>query len=177
MSNAFLLKNRKQVPYIIWAFTAVVFALVSVLHEIDFGTTFAFTAWQPAFHAAVNGTCFVLLIMALVAIKGKNIERHEKLMSMAMVLSVVFLLSYVVYHATSSETKYGGEYTTLYYIVLISHIVLAGLSLPFILFAYFYGSTDQIKKHKRLVKITYPLWLYVTFTGVLVYLFLMPYYA
>jgi putative membrane protein len=93
-----------------------------------------------------------------------------------MVLSVVFLLSYVLYHATNTATKYEGSYIGLYYSILFTHITLAGLSLPAILLAYYRGSIGDIERHKKIVRFTYPVWLYVALTGVLVYLFLKPYY-
>ncbi len=168
----------KRVTRFIWAFTAIVFALVIVLHELPK------MEWQPSFilflpklNAIINGTVFILLISTLVAIKKKNIQLHKKLNTTAMVLSVVFLLSYVVSHYFSGDTSYEGDMTGLYYFVLITHVVLAGLSLPMILFSYYYGYLDLVHKHKKLVRFTYPIWVYVTFTGVLVYLFLSPYYG
>ncbi|NND94718.1 MAG: DUF420 domain-containing protein [Flavobacteriales bacterium] len=131
----------------------------------------------PGFNALINGTCAVLLISSLIAIKSKKIQLHRSLNTAAMLLSVVFLLSYVVFHYFSGDTVYGGEYKFAYYIILISHILLAGLSLPFILLAYYRGHIGAIQKHKKLVRFTYPVWLYVCITGVIVYLFLAPYYA
>jgi len=94
-----------------------------------------------------------------------------------MLLSVTFLFSYVLFHYFSGDTIYGGDYKTAYYIILISHILLAGLSLPFILLAYYRGHIGAIDKHKRMVRYIYPVWLYVCITGVIVYLFLAPYYS
>lgn len=102
---------------------------------------------------------------------------HRKLNTVAMVLSVLFLLSYVTNHYFSGDTIYGGDMSGLYYFVLITHVVLAGLSLPMILFSYYYGHLNLVHKHKKLVRFTYPIWLYVAFTGVLIYLFLSPYYG
>ncbi|NNC82694.1 MAG: DUF420 domain-containing protein [Flavobacteriales bacterium] len=131
----------------------------------------------PRFNALINGTCALLLIASLIAIKNKKVTLHRRLNTSAMVLSVVFLLNYVVFHYFSGDTSYGGEFRTAYYIILITHILLAGLSLPFILLAYYRGYIGAIAKHKRLVRFTYPVWLYVCITGVVVYLFLAPYYA
>ena len=111
------------------------------------------------------------------AIKNKNVELHKKFNSVAMLFSLVFLLSYVVYHFFSPETQYEGNYREFYLIILLSHIALAAISLPFILIAYYRGFVGNIEGHKKIVKTVYPVWLYVSFTGVLVYLFLSPYYA
>ena len=168
----------KRVTRFIWVFTAIVFVLVIVLHELPkMDSQPSFVSFLPQLNAIINGTVFVLLISTLVAIKRKNIQLHKQLNTAAMVLSVVFLLSYVVSHFFSGDTVYGGDMKGLYYFVLITHVVLAGLSLPMILFSYYYGYLDLVQKHKRLVRYTYPIWVYVAFTGVLVYLFLSPYYA
>ena len=169
---------NKTIKWGIWVFTAVVYILVMLLHELPaLESAPTFVKSLPAFNAFINGTSFILLILALVYIKKGNVPMHKALNTTAMVLAVVFLLSYVTNHTFSGDTIYGGDYKGVYYFVLISHIVLAGLSLPLILFAYAYGYFDLRVKHKKMVKVTYPLWLYVTFTGVLVYLFLAPYYA
>lgn len=168
----------KRITRFIWVFTAIVFAIVIVLHELPK------MEWQPPFilflpklNAFINGTVFILLLTTLWAIKRKNIQLHKKLNTAAMVLSVLFLLSYVANHYFSGDTKYGGDMSGLYYFVLITHVVLAGLSLPMILFSYYYGYLNLVHKHKNLVRFTYPIWVYVAFTGVLIYLFLSPYYG
>ena len=168
----------KRITRFIWVFTAIVFALVIVLHELPK------MEWQPSFilflpklNAIINGTVFILLITTLWAVKSGNIQLHKKLNTTAMVMSVLFLLSYVTSHYFSGDTVYGGNMKGLYYFVLITHVVLAGLSLPMILFSYYYGYLDLVHKHKKLVRFTYPIWVYVAFTGVLIYLFLSPYYG
>jgi putative membrane protein len=172
------MKENKGVTAGIWVFSVVVFCLVVALREIpkpDFRP--AFTYYQPLLHAVLNGSVFVLLFASLFAVKNKNIGLHKKLNTTAMIFSLVFLLSYVVYHYFSPETKYGGDFIMLYLAILASHVFLAAVSLPFILLAYYRGLLGLIDKHKKLVRITYPIWLYVAFTGVLVYVFLSPYYA
>lgn len=172
------MKESKQVIWGIYAFTMAVYALVIVLHELPQASLQPeFTKAQPLLHAIINGSCFLLLVLSLMAIKDKKVGLHKKLNTGAMLLSLIFLLSYVVYHYFAPDTKYGGEYKGLYYFILATHIILAGLSLPFILLAYYAGLTNTISKHKKLVRFTYPVWLYVTLTGVLVYLFLSPYYV
>lgn len=172
------MQPNKKIEKAIWVFTVVVFALVLSLHELQKTTItdMPFTKMLPKFNAIVNGTCFILLILSLLMIKQKNIVMHKRINTLAMILSVVFLLSYVVYHLFNADTKYEGEYTILYYPILASHIILAAVSLPMILFSYYRGLTNDIQNHKKLVRWTYPIWLYVTLTGVLVYVFLAPYY-
>ena len=168
----------KRITRFIWVFTAIVFALVIVLHELPkMDGEPSWVAFLPKLNAYINGTVFILLIASLAAIKQKKISLHKKLNTTAMVLSVLFLLSYVLNHYFSGDTKYGGDMTGLYYFVLISHVLLAGISLPMILFSYYYGYLNLVHKHKNLVRFTYPIWVYVAFTGVLIYLFLAPYYV
>lgn len=172
------MKENKNIIRGIWLCSTVVFLLVVSLREIpkpDFRP--AFTYYQPLVHALFNGTVFILLLFSLVAIKQKQITLHKKLNSVAMIVSLLFLLSYVVYHFFSPETKYGGDLSGLYFFILASHVILAAVSLPFILLAYYRGYIGQVEKHRKMVKAVYPVWLYVALTGVLVYLFLSPYYA
>ncbi len=173
-----LLQNRKLAITSIWVFTVVVYALVISLHYLpSVENKPSFTSFQPLLNAIINGTCFILLISSLIAIKKKNIELHKKLNTTAMLLSVVFLLNYVLYHYLSGDTSYLGEAKAFFYFILITHILLAGISLPLILIAYYRGLSGDVERHRKIVKITYPIWLYVTFTGVMVYAFLSPYYA
>ena len=172
------MQANKNIEKAIWIFTGVVFALVISLHELQKTTVtdMPFTKVLPKMNAIINGTCFILLLFSLLMIKQKNIVLHKRINTLAMILSVIFLLSYVVYHLFNADTKYEGEYTILYYCILFSHIILAAVSLPMILFSYYRGLTNDIQNHKKLVRWTYPIWLYVTLSGVLVYVFLAPYY-
>jgi putative membrane protein len=132
----------------------------------------------PLINAVLNAASAVLLIAALVAVKNKNIDLHQKLIYSAMFLSLLFLLVYVLYHITAVHTKFGGEgaIKIVYLSILASHIILAAVQAPFVLFAFLYGYTGQIEKHKKLVKFSYPIWLYVSVTGVICYLMISPYY-
>jgi len=172
------MRPNKNIIRGIYLFSALVYALVIVLHELP-GAEVApeFTVYQPLMHSIINGTCFILLLLSLSFIKRGNVAMHKRLNTTAMLLSVLFLLSYVVYHYFAGDTAYLGDYKGLYIFILITHILLAGLSLPFILLAYYYGFIGNIVKHKKMVRFVFPVWLYVTFTGVIVYLFLAPYYA
>ncbi|MGB0883789.1 MAG: DUF420 domain-containing protein [Flavobacteriales bacterium] len=162
---------------LIWIVSAVVALLVSVLHKLPaVDHQLAFVKQLPLLHACINGTCFVLLLLALRAIKTKNIALHRKLMTITMSLSLLFLLSYVIHHSLEGNTKYLGDYKGMYYFTLITHIILAGVSLPFILLAYAKAYFNRLEEHKKMVRFVFPIWLYVTLTGVVVYLFLAPYY-
>lgn len=156
----------------------VVIALVIFMRgdykpDIGIDTTFI-----PRINALLNTGVALALVAALVFIKRGNVIAHRSAVFVAMVLSTFFLLFYVLYHFTNYETSYcfDGGLRTLYFILLISHIILAGLSLPFILFTFIRGYTGQVVKHKRMARLVYPVWLYVSVTGPLVYLMLAPCY-
>jgi putative membrane protein len=126
----------------------------------------------------LNSIVAVLLVLALAAVLNRKYETHKRLMITAMFLSILFLVSYICHHLFTGETRYGGEGIprTIYYIILFTHIPLAGLILPFILFTAYRGLTADWSKHKKLARITWPIWLYVAITGVVVYVMISPYY-
>ncbi|MBD1424842.1 DUF420 domain-containing protein [Sphingobacterium arenae] len=132
----------------------------------------------PPIYATINGITAVLLMVAVSAVKRGNRKLHENLIKVCMGCSVAFLLMYVAYHMTSESTPYGGEGTLryLYFIVLISHILLSIIVIPFVLFTFVRGIAGAYERHKKLARITYPMWLYVAVTGVVVYLMISPYY-
>jgi putative membrane protein len=170
--------TQKTAGRLIWVFTVVVYALVIALHELPgMESNPSWSKYQPLANALLNGSCFVILISSFIAIRRKKVALHKFLNTSAMFLSLVFLLNYVVYHSISGDTQYGGDSRGLYLFILLTHIALAGISLPMILFAWMRGYYNDIVGHRKLVRFTYPIWLYVTLTGVLVYLFLSPYYA
>ncbi|GAA4234816.1 DUF420 domain-containing protein [Postechiella marina] len=133
----------------------------------------------PPIYATINALTALVLILAVVQIKKGNRQTHEKLMKFAIALSVVFLVLYVLYHMTSDSTTYGGEGTIkyIYYFILITHILLSVAVIPFVLITFVRGITNSIEKHKKIAKITFPLWLYVAVTGVIVYIMISPYYV
>lgn len=133
----------------------------------------------PKFHAFLNASVTVLLLSSLYFIKHKNIAAHRFCNLTALILSATFLVSYVTYHALTESTKYGGEGVMryVYYFILLTHIVLAALILPLILFTFFRAFTGQFARHKQLARWTMPLWLYVSITGVIVYFMISPYYT
>jgi len=132
----------------------------------------------PPVYSLVNLVAGLFLMLALVSIKNGNVRRHRFAINAAMLCSLFFLLCYVIYHFTSEETPFGGTgwIRPVYFSLLISHIVLAAASLPFILLAWTYGMTNQIQSHRRLVRFVFPVWLYVTLSGPACYLMLRPYY-
>jgi putative membrane protein len=127
----------------------------------------------------LNSIVSILLVIALVQIKNKNVEGHKKTMLAAIITSVLFLVFYILHHISNADTAFGGVgfIRYIYYPLLISHIILAATILPFILFTAYQGLTNQFAKHKKLAKITWPLWLFVSASGVIVYLMIKPYYS
>lgn len=132
----------------------------------------------PLLNACLNGSAFFLLIAALAAIKRKNVNLHKRLTSLAVVLSALFLVSYVIFHYTTAPTAYGGDgfARPLYYFILITHILLSAVIVPLALLAYAHGFSGRYVQHRKIVKWAFPMWLYVTSTGVIVYLMISPYY-
>jgi putative membrane protein len=133
----------------------------------------------PPIYATINGLTAVILIVAFIAIKNKNVVLHENLMTTAVGCSAVFLILYVAYHMTSDSTKFGGEGTIkyIYYFILITHIILSVVIIPFVLITFVRAITENFEKHKKIARITFPLWLYVAVSGVLVYIMISPYYV
>jgi len=158
--------------------SAVVMLLVIFMRRIHFDTSIDFS-FLPPFYSSLNALAAVILIASLYFIKNKNVKAHKQANFLALGVSVLFLLCYVVYHTTTPETKYGGEGNIryVYFFFLITHIILAAVSLPFILFTFIRGYTGQIEKHRKMAKWVYPIWLYVAITGPICYLMLRPYYS
>lgn len=132
----------------------------------------------PPIYASINAITGLLIILAVRAIKNKNRALHEKLIKTAIVFSVLFLTLYIVYHMTSESTIYGGQgpLKYVYYFILISHILMSIIVIPFVLITYVRGITNDLIRHKKIARITFPLWLYVAISGVVVYLMISPYY-
>ena len=136
-------------------------------------------SFLPPIYATINGLTAIILIIAFFAIKNKNIVLHENLMTTAIGCSVVFLMMYVAYHMTSESTKFEGEGVIkyVYYFILLTHILLSIIVIPFVLITYVRAITNNFEKHKKIARITFPLWLYVAVSGVIVYVMISPYYA
>ncbi|NEU08727.1 DUF420 domain-containing protein [Flavihumibacter sp. R14] len=176
--------TEKTTFRLILTLSIVVFAVVALLQSnvINiFPDKSLIPAWVlrlPALNALINGTCSILLLLSLYFIKRKQIAIHKKLNITTFVLSSFFLVSYIIFHSTGIKTTYGGSgfIRYIYYFILITHIILAAIVLPLVLFSFQRGLQMQVEKHKKLVRWSYPIWLYVTVTGVLVYLMISPYY-
>ena len=136
-------------------------------------------SFLPPIYATINGITAVLLVTAVIAIKNKKKKLHETLMKICIACSAVFLVMYVAYHMTSDSTPYGGEgaIRTVYFFILITHIVLSIAVVPFVLFTFSRALSGNFERHKALAKFTFPIWLYVAVTGVIVYLMISPYYS
>jgi putative membrane protein len=133
----------------------------------------------PPIYATINGLTAVLLVAAVIAIKNRRKELHQRLMTTCIVLSLIFLITYIIYHMTSNSTQYGGEgiLRYVYYSILISHIILSIAVIPLVLKTYAKGYLGDFESHRSYAKYTFPLWLYVAVTGVVVYLMISPYYV
>lgn len=136
-------------------------------------------SFLPPIYAVINAVTFFTLLFAITAIKKGNRVLHERLMKLSLVLSALFLVMYVAYHITSDPTPYGGEglAKTIYLLVLVSHIVLSVIIIPLALITFNRAFLGEFDKHKKIAKITFPLWLYVTLSGVVVYVMISPYYV
>ena len=136
-------------------------------------------SFLPPIYATINAVTAAVLVLALQAIRNGNRLLHERLMKFALVCSALFLLMYVAYHMTSESTKYGGEgiLRYAYYFILITHILLSIVVIPFVLITYVRALAGNFERHKKIARITFPLWLYVAVTGVLVYIMISPYYS
>ena len=190
----YLEKNDRKAKAFIWIVSLVVFLVITVLAKVKLDVNLGFDPHVfAATNAILNSCVTVLLIIGLVAIKHKNYLLHRNLMFAAIILSLLFLLSYICHHLFTGDTKYGdldnngivsadeksltGSTRMIYYFILLTHIPLAGIILPFILFTAYRSLTGEYEKHKKLARITWPVWLYVAITGVIVYLMISPYYS
>jgi putative membrane protein len=193
MLQASIKKNDKKAYWLIGIFSVVVFTAVSVLTKVKLNVDLGFDVHLFAlFNAIINATIAILLIAALVVVKKGNYLLHKKLMMEALILSVLFLVSYIAHHLLAGEAKFGdinhdgmvsdeektlvGGIRYVYYLILITHIFLAGIILPFILYTAYRALTAEFAIHKKIAKITWPLWLYVAITGPIVYWMIKPYY-
>ncbi|MFT4017201.1 MAG: DUF420 domain-containing protein [Agriterribacter sp.] len=193
MLQAQIKKNDKSATLFIWVVSFVVFAAVVVLSRVKVNADLGFDVHNFAlFNAVVNSIVSVLLVAGLIVARQKKYVLHRNIMVAALVCSVLFLLSYICHHLFAGETRFGdtnhdgivsdeeksaaGGLRTVYYIILGTHIPLAGIILPFILFTAYRGLTAEFPRHKKIARITWPIWFYVSVTGVLVYLMISPYY-
>lgn len=171
-------KYNKLIIFVSILIPVVVAILFSVKLK-DFGINVTPLSFLPPIYAAINGITAIVLIGAVVAIKNGNKKVHERLMTLAIALSLAFLVMYVAYHMTSDSTKFGGEgfIRLVYFFLLLSHILLSIAVIPLVLISYVRALATKFDQHKKIAKITFPIWLYVAVTGVIVYLMIAPYYV
>jgi len=177
-------KNLLEKKYSLWIiFVSILIpVVVAILFSVklkDFGYNVEPLSFLPPIYATINGITAIVLIAGVLAIKKGNRLLHQRLMTMAIALSVAFLVMYVAYHMTSDSTKFGGEgiIRPIYFFILTSHIALSIAVIPLVLITYVRALAERFDKHKKIAKITFPIWLYVAVTGVIVYLMISPYYA
>jgi len=188
-----LVKNDRKAKIFIWSVSIVVFVAVAMLSKVKWNVDLGFNPHLFASaNAVINSIVTILLLAALVAVKKNFYLLHKRLMIAAIILSLMFLVSYICHHLFAGETKYGdinhdgvvsadektlaGSLRIVYYFILATHIPLAGIILPFILFTAYRSLTGEYQRHKKLARITWPVWLYVAVTGIAVYVMISPYY-
>ncbi len=181
MNQVDLNKEKKYNKWIVILSIGIPLAVAALfgVNLRDLGYDVEPLTFLPPIYATINGLTAVILIIAFIAIKNKKIVLHQNLMKTAIGCSVIFLVMYVAYHMTSDSTRFGGEgiIKYIYYIILITHILLSIIIIPFVLITYVRAITYNFEKHKKIARITFPLWLYVAVTGVVVYLMISPYYS
>jgi putative membrane protein len=173
---------EKKFSKFIVAVSILIPVVVAILFSVklkDFGFNVEPLSFLPPIYATINGITAVVLVAGVLAIKNGNRKLHERLMTTAIALSVAFLVMYVAYHMTSDSTKFGGEgiIRPIYFFILISHILLSIAVIPLVLITYVRALAERFDRHKKIAKITFPIWLYVAVTGVVVYLMIAPYYV
>lgn len=168
--------NTKDYKKLITVLSIAIPVAVAILFGVKLPIDLPF--FLPPIYATINGLTAILLILAVLAIKKGNIKRHELFIKSALTCSAVFLILYVLYHMTSNSTTFGGEgfIKYIYYFILITHIVLSIAVIPLVLTTFVRGLNREDEKHRKIAKYTFPLWLYVAVTGVVVFLMINPYY-
>ncbi len=179
MENNSLEKKFSKLIVLISILIPLAVAVLLSVRLKDFGINVEPLHFLPPIYAAINGITALVLIAGVLAIKNGNRQLHKRLMTTAISLSVVFLVMYIAYHLTTDSTKFGGEGVVrmVYFFILISHIVLSIVVIPLVLITYVRALAERFDKHKKIAKITFPIWLYVAVTGVVVYLMISPYYV
>jgi putative membrane protein len=180
MLPASIAKNDKRANILIILFSIIVFVAVVFLSRIKLELDLPFDVHIFArLNAAINSTVAFLLLVGLLAVKRGRYALHKKVMMTAMLLSLLFLVSYICHHLLSDSTSFGGSGTIkyLYYFILITHILLAAIILPFILYTSYRAFVAEWPQHRKLARITWPIWFYVSVTGVIVYWMISPFYV
>jgi len=172
-------KNDTRARILIITVSVIVFGAIAALGKVKLEVHLGFDEHIFAkINAAINSTVSVLLLLGLIAVKSKKYLLHKRIMITAIIFSCLFLVSYICHHLFTGETKFGGEGTIryIYYFILGTHIILAAIILPFILFTAYRSMIGEFGRHKKLARITWPVWFYVAVTGVVVYFMISPYY-
>jgi putative membrane protein len=172
-------QNDKKIFWLILIVSVVVFAVVIFLSQLPKSEKIPwFVPLLPKLNAVLNATCSLLLMSSFYLIKKKKIILHKKLNLTAFFLSTLFLVSYIIFHSYGIETRFPEDnpLRPFYLFILISHIILAAIVLPLVLLSFYFGLTMQVKKHRAITRFSFPVWLYVTVSGVIVYLMISPYY-
>ncbi|MBZ4188666.1 DUF420 domain-containing protein [Niabella beijingensis] len=172
-------KNDKKAKLLIYTFSIIVFAVVVALGRVQLNVQPGFDVHIFALaNAVINSVVAVLLVVALFAAKSGKYLLHKRIMLVAMVLSILFLVSYIAHHLLAGDTKFGGTGAIrfIYYFILGTHIPLAGIILPFILFTAYRGLIGEYPRHRKIARITWPIWFYVAVTGPIIYILISPYY-
>ena len=177
-NNSLEKKYSKWIVFVSILIPVVVGVLFSVKLK-DLGYNVEPLPFLPPIYATINGITAVVLVAGVLAIKNGKRKLHQRLMTTAIALSLAFLVMYVAYHMTTDSTKFGGEGSIkmVYFFILISHILLSIAVIPLVLITYVRALAERFDRHKKIAKITFPIWLYVAVTGVIVYLMISPYYA
>ena len=173
---------EKKYSKLIIAVSIIIPLVVALLFSVklkDFGFDVEPLSFLPPIYATINGLTAIVLVLGVIAIKNGNQLLHQRLMTTAIAFSLLFLVMYVAYHMTSDSTKFGGEGTIryVYFFLLITHILLSIAIIPMVLITYVRALSQRFEQHRKLARITFPIWLYVAITGVVVYLMISPYYA
>lgn len=179
MENHSLEQKFSKLIILVSILIPVVVAILFNVKLKDLGYNVEPLSFLPPIYATINGITAVVLVAGVLAIKNGKRQLHKQLMTTAIALSVAFLVMYVAYHMTTDSTKFGGEgmIRNVYFIILITHILLSIAVIPLVLITYVRALAEKFDKHKKIAKITFPIWLYVAVTGVVVYLMISPYYV
>jgi putative membrane protein len=172
-------KNDARAKWMIGICSFVIFTAIVILGRVKLAVDLGFDPHLFArLNAIINSMVSVLLLAGLIAVKQGKYLLHKRIMFTALLLSVLFLISYIFHHLFTGDTRFGGEGTVryIYFIILITHIILAAVVLPFILFTAYRALTAEWPKHLKLARLTWPVWFYVSVTGVVVYIMISPYY-
>lgn len=169
---------EKKYKRLITALSVVIPVVVTILFGVKIPNIEPLS-FLPPIYASINGLTAILLVTAVIAVKNGKRVLHERLIKLCMLCSVLFLGMYVAYHMTSDSTPYGGEgiWRTIYFTILITHIVLSIIIIPIVLVTYARAALGNFEKHKKIARYAFPLWLYVAVSGVVVYLMISPYYV